>query len=434
MFDIAILIILILLPLLFKYPEVTFGLFLVAGFFKADPRLKSFLPNFFDLTVFLGVIIFIFIFYKISKKKFHIPKISYKLFLPYLGLVIVMLISFFYTEAPNYGWNKFSRFITITTLATFGPIFLLRDIKKINRFLYTLIFISSLMVVDSIISFYGSPPGFRTAFGSNYLAFGRITGIVSLLIIYYFLFSNYKLKNKILFIFLLIFNLFGLLYSGGRAPVISFFVTVIILGLFSFIPKISIKQLKIFKISLIFVIIGILIIVFSPEIFSTLFKRISILLEEKGGGESIQLRIGYYNSAIRAFIEKPFLGLGIGGFSIYHYGKDQRAYPHNIFLEIGSELGIIGLVFLIFLLGFNFFYLLRIREIYKKREIFFLINTILVLFIFMFLNAFVSGDINDNRLFFVWFGVAYSVEAILKKEKFLPNMRDIIKEKSDLKI
>ena len=38
---------------LFKYPEIAFGLFLIAGLYKEYIRLINILPNFFDLTVFL---------------------------------------------------------------------------------------------------------------------------------------------------------------------------------------------------------------------------------------------------------------------------------------------------------------------------------------------------------------------------------------------
>ena len=37
---------------LFKYPEIAFGLFLVAGIYKGYIRSINILPKFFDLTVF----------------------------------------------------------------------------------------------------------------------------------------------------------------------------------------------------------------------------------------------------------------------------------------------------------------------------------------------------------------------------------------------
>ena len=422
---------LVIIPFLFKYPEITFGLFLTAGFFKGDPRLQDFLPEFFDLTVFFGLIVVLSILCKILKKKLKISRIPNKLFLPYIILVFLMFVSLFYTEAPIYGWDKFLRFITITTLAIFGPLFLFKDIKKLHRFLYTLILVSSLTVIESIISYSGIDGDFRTAFGSDYLSLGRMAGVASLMIVYYFLTKNDELKIRFLWFLLFGLNFFGLLYGGGRAPVIAFFVMIIILGLFSLTPKIRINQAKIIKIAGGFILIGIMLFLLSPGLFSTLFDRINILfLQEKGGG-SVAVRLNLYDSAIRAITENPIQGLGMGGFSFYHSGVDQRLHPHNILLEISTEIGIMGLISFLFLIGFCFFYLLKLRKIYKEQEKYYLITAILALFIFMFLNALVSGDINDNRLFFVWLGCAYSIRAILKIENTISkDANDVTNEKT----
>jgi len=417
----------ILISIFYHFPEISFALFLTSGFFKADPKLQNFLPKFFDLTIFFGTIVILFILYKILKKKLKIPKIPSKLFLPYIILVVLIFISLFYTQAPIYGWDKFLRFITITTLTIFAPMFLFVDIKKFHRFLYTLVVISSLMVINSIISSFKTPTMFHTAFGSDYLALGYITGIVSLIIIYYFLLRNDSLKMKFLWFLFLGLNFFGLLYNGGRAPVIAFFVTIIILAVLSLAPKIKINQFKIIKIASCLVLLGIVLFIFTPQPFSTLFNRIKVFFTQEEGGRSVAVRLDRYNSAIKAFTEKPVRGLGLGGFSVYHLNLDQRYYPHNMFLEIGSEVGIIGLTALLFLLGFCFFYLLKLRKKYKRQEKYYLIITILSLFIFMFLNSCVSGDINDNRTFFVWIGVAYALNNIFiySRNQKLNNFRKI---------
>jgi O-antigen ligase len=429
-FLIVLLLVIVIMPFLFKYVEIVFGLFLVAGFFKADTRLQSFLPEFFDLTIFFGTMVLLFILYKVVNKKLKIPCISNKLFFPYIALILLMFISLFYTKAPIYGWDKFLRFVTITTLAILGPIFLLKDIKKFHRFLYTLVFISSLMVIESIISHFGMGGGFRTAFGSNYLALGRITGIVLLAIIYYFLLRSDKLKVRFLWSLLFGLNFFGLLYSGGRAPVVAFFMTVIILGFFSIATKVKINQARIIKIAGSFILIGGMLFIFSPKPFSKLFGRINVLITQEGGGKSAARRLVLYRSATEAITEKPIQGLGIGGFSIYESGNDQRSYPHNILLEIGAEIGIIGLISFFFITGFCFSYLFKLRKTYKEPEKYYLITTILAFFIFMFFNTLVSGDINDNRLFFVWLGVTYSVGAILRKEGLLMQNKQEIDSES----
>jgi hypothetical protein len=69
------------LYLLIRYPEISFALFLIAGVYKADPRL-AFIQNYFDLTLSFGFLTIIgLIFRKIktpsSKLLSHFPQRLY---------------------------------------------------------------------------------------------------------------------------------------------------------------------------------------------------------------------------------------------------------------------------------------------------------------------------------------------------------------------
>lgn len=46
-----------------------------------------------------------------------------------------------------------------------------------------------------------------------------------------------------------------------------------------------------------------------------------------------------------AIVPSGLIGLGIGGFGMYyfHYDANRGWFPHNILLEVGSELGLVGL-------------------------------------------------------------------------------------------
>lgn len=129
-----------------------------------------------------------------------------------------------------------------------------------------------------------------------------------------------------------------------------------------------------------------------------------------------------YKSAINAFFNKPVLELGIGGFSTYYTGVDQRSYPHDIFLKIGSELGILRSISFLALVGFCFAYLMHLQRNSRNKKYIILPQQFLLLLLFMLLNSCVSGDINDNRAFFVWIGVAYALGNILRSEEISKNL------------
>jgi len=403
---------------LFKYPEIAFGLFLIAGLYKGYIRSINILPNFFDLTVFFGLIVGISIIFNILKNGIKIPKISSKIFIPYFILIIIMLGSLLYTQAPIYGKDKFIRFVTITTMSMFAPLFLFKDREDLHRFFYTLILISSTMAVDSIVNNLGIFR-FHEVFYSNYISLGRINLLVCVMIIFYFIRISENITTKFGWSILFLINIFGAFSDVGRMPIIAFIGTLLFLAIFSLISLLierSPKAKKTLKTIFCILLIVLLIFIFFHNQFSNLIMRMALLTQ--GGGKSFLARLDLFKLSFKAFYENPILGLGVGGFSTYCIGVDQRLYPHNMILEIGSELGIFGLTSYFFLLAFCLTYFLTLRKKYtKKGKYYFLLITILAAFIFMFLNTMISGDVNDNRLFFVWFGIIYSIGRIIRKEE-----------------
>ena len=132
------------------------------------------------------------------------------------------------------------------------------------------------------------------------------------------------------------------------------------------------------------------------------------------GDTSSGQRMIYYRVALEAVMERPILGLGIGGFAIYHWGVDQRQYPHNIFLEVGSELGFLGLGLFVLLVGGAIVILLTVREAEGGPHDG--LNVILTgLLFFQLVNALFTGDVNDNRFLFVVLGTIFATAAWTRK-------------------
>ncbi|MEM2164053.1 MAG: hypothetical protein QXR62_06520, partial [Candidatus Bathyarchaeia archaeon] len=76
-----------------------------------------------------------------------------------------------------------------------------------------------------------------------------------------------------------------------------------------------------------------------------------------------------------------------------------RLYPHNIILELGAELGLIGVLIFAMMIGMAFaksLVTLGAQRGFGKIAT----RYLLVVCCFTLLNAMVSGDINDNRILF----------------------------------
>ncbi len=400
-----------------KYPELSFALFLIAGAYKADPRLE-FLSKFLDLTVAFGFLTVLGIVYRILLKQIKVFIPSKQVLIPYFLIVLLGILSLSYTLAPIYGTDKLFRFLTITSLALFAPYFLFQKKESFIRFFWIFIVLAIGMVVDILSK--GLTFGFHSAFGSNYLEVGRITGTSLIILLFFFLMISRRRLTKIIYLSLIPLLLFGMFISGGRGPVIAFFISILIIfiivigrNFLAMSTLIKREDMKLFGVVFFLSIIGVIIVInFSS--YLTSFYRMEILLE--GGGTSFLKRVELFSRAIEAIISFPtgLMGLGIGGFSVFYGGIDDRLYPHNIFLEVGSELGILGLFAIILLLYWSFSQ--GISNINRKTDSTYryLGITALSLLIFMIVNASVSGDINDNRLLFTWISFIDVIRRFIK--------------------
>jgi O-antigen ligase len=110
-----------------------------------------------------------------------------------------------------------------------------------------------------------------------------------------------------------------------------------------------------------------------------------------GGETSAYARVIFAQFALGMFADHPLIGVGTGGFQILFqsvYGPDAAAWPHNAFLQVGSEHGLLGLVVFA---GVILFALTRRLPGLAQY------TTLRVLTLFYVLNAMVSGDIFTDR-------------------------------------
>jgi O-antigen ligase len=125
-------------------------------------------------------------------------------------------------------------------------------------------------------------------------------------------------------------------------------------------------------------------------------------------------RLEFYGSALKAFWENPLIGLGFGGWPMYHGLGDVSYHPHNIFLEIMAETGTVGLLFF---LAFLFVCLkgLKLNNIRSNLSL----RMFCLIALFAFINACKTGDLHDNILLFF----SLSLVAGLKKTYLIPPER-----------
>lgn len=377
--------------------ELFFVLFLFSGAFKESITFITFdLAAVFlalSLISFLGIMI-----KQRSFKRYIILPLVY-----YLAIFVTLIVSYLFTPSEVYATEKLLKFIFLTSPAFLLPLFLIRGKESLNRFLVSIALLSFVLSMVSLPMIFqrGSSLGFVGFNDGNYQGLARLNGIGLVIILFLYFLGDFTKKTKIIALSGAIVVAFSLISTGSRMPLIAFGFILLVYIYSSFRVKDGIlymrKGVKFLLPSLAIISLP-LIYLYRAGYFDAVVYRFEVLLSS-GGGASVEERFDRLQVAIDMWANNPFVGVGIGSFPLFYLGTDIRDYPHNIFFEFLAEWGIVGLtIFILFLL--SAFY--RAFIVYKRRNgtMESIHITLILLFSYTFLNALVSGDINDNRILF----------------------------------
>ncbi|WP_152614084.1 O-antigen ligase family protein [Sanguibacteroides justesenii] len=185
-----------------------------------------------------------------------------------------------------------------------------------------------------------------------------------------------KQKGFFILFFLLSFSL--ILISGVRQALVG---VVIILALRLFLNKKKIISFRNFF--TLFVIFYMLISVVS--FFSSEYLEKTLSQQN-----TVETRLNRdFVTPFRVLAIDPVFGVGFGGYPDYA----NKNYPHNLFLEILCELGIVGFIFILLCLLLFWFGRYKIKLIRYKS-----INGayLFLLFALFFIRSMISGDLAEN--------------------------------------
>lgn len=387
-------------PIMRILGEWAFALFLFAGYYKADPRL-GFIQTHIDITLLFLIFSILAFFLHGVRKSFRI-KMSLgftKVAALFLLLVGCLLGGLLYSQSREYGPDKALRFIFLTGWAFFGAALLILDFLSLRRFSWALVSISTAMAIDALLSYPGvGQVGFVTALGSNYIALARAGGVGLLTTIGFLLLTERGLLMKLFVWGMAALQLWAVLSAGARGPVLAIILSFLLFFALSLrgFPRLKIERFALrFGVAAFFT--SVVLVAVRQELFSTLVFRTQIALTE--GGTSVLTRLSLYRAAIDMWAKSPIWGNGTGQFGVAVTGEDIRLYPHNIVLELGAEIGLIGVLVFVTMIGIAFakgFSCLRSEGGLAKA----VARYLLTIGCFALLNAMVSGDINDNRMLF----------------------------------
>ena len=327
-----------------------------------------------------------------------------------ISFVIFPLYSLFYTPNPAYGAQKifglafgviplafvFSFLVSVATKERLRR--LLMMLFSFGTILLVLRFISKEFVYDGKIHFfYWSHVGY-----GRYIALAAITALLNLL---------YAKSTVDRIVFFLLYGLFefGVLISGLRAAFLGviFFSVGILCVTFVFEKRLS-RNLCLAALGLL--LLPAEIVLFRP-LFPTSIQRCvkstSTVFTSESRDDSIVKRQNAVATSVAMFFEKPIIGRGFGGFNSY-FRKEAHTeikYPHNLFLEVGAELGLIGLILFCFLIALS---LLKAYAFHPNLFYFFAFALWLAQF---------SGDLPYQKVLFISTGMLLIPKKLFEASK-----------------
>jgi O-antigen ligase len=222
------------------------------------------------------------------------------------------------------------------------------------------------------------------------IVFGRLMAIGLIINLF-----SPLLRGKIAFILNIIFT-FGIIWSLSKGPIIAIVLTGFVYLILN--ASISFRIRNIILISLPVALCSYLISIYG---IPTQLARIMVIVDILLGREhsfnttgSVGTRYDMYKASIEMVTVAPVIGVGMGGWGeSYLGGATKFTYPHNLYLELFSELGMVT--------GLIFSFLLTLPLLYTKDPFFYL-------FLFLLFAQQVSGDVADGRfLFFAAFMILF---------------------------
>jgi O-antigen ligase len=306
------------------------------------------------------------------------------------------------------------------------------DSKFIKYFFYCILICFSALIIDGFYQFFfdvnifgfqsGSANRVSSFFGNELILGSYLSKLWPL----FFGLSIFFLKNKLYFLIILIFILSEVLIflSGDRSAFFIINLSAIFVILFS---------KKLLKLRLITLISSISLIVIISLVNPSAKKRVidqtlvqmNFLKEKKNDDDRIYIfsiqHTHHYISAYRMFLENKVLGVGVKNFR--NFCKNEKysegltfscsTHPHNAYLQILAETGIVGFLFLIFIFFYfckyifkHFILKLKHQYYFSDFEICLLSGIIIYLWPFMPTGSIFNNWVNImmilNLPFLIW--------------------------------
>jgi O-antigen ligase len=392
--------------------EASVSLFLLAGVFKTMPELQD-VPI--DLTIFFLCTTTCLTAWNLVSRRIDLPPLQQ----PVVTVILfceLAVASLFWSSLDWMNTDKAARFLLLTSPSFFLGCMIGQDRRRQERMVRLLVWIAGAILARYI--------WYRYVEGVDLGAISDdLTQRTGLLTVNY---SEYSEQAEILFVAFLALVVFGtliqsviavagesvafycLLTIGGRGALIFSVLALPLLALGLLLRTgQSIRLLARLAVPLVIIggAAGIAYVAFTTGSeqesgqFRTLYRYQLEMTGESSG--SVDKRAELRDTAAREWLQKPLLGWGIGEFRVH---DNKFVYPHNLFLEILMEMGVVGAALF---LGFVIPAVAACLQIARDPDAGWASTTIALLLLTELTSRItVEGYLADDRILFCFLGLA----------------------------
>jgi len=273
-------------------------------------------------------------------------------------LILAIAVSYTYTPAPGVGGDKVLRLIVFDSLAFAAPLILLQNDRDVRQLvLFTTLASLLLAVVTLYRLLHPTAELLRGDQDATQIGSGLVMDAAVLMLLYYPLKAKWSVRSGVM-LCLIVLTL-GIAASLSRSAVLCLLLVATAGSLFMGLDsRVASRKVILLSMAACILVPSIAFLWFrylpaASSKFAFKAQELTMILQGSAPAGTVQQRIEFSESAWRAFLSKPLLGWGAGGWStLWHY-NDARidvTYPHNFILEVAAEQGLAGLTPLALLL------------------------------------------------------------------------------------
>lgn len=378
--------------LLLRYPEIGIALFLYNGIFKTSSVFGD--PNSPFPTLFiLGLMIVGFIIQGRAGRRQWLRIDGLIILIAMLNLL--MLLSAFFVSGSSSGQEKALRLTFFTTTLFVAVAFMAHSPDRLLRVFRSLAGLSIITAVMTLISFAMTGSIYVrqvTLFEANDVVFGRALALGITMGIGLVLHDHTLTKPwRRILVFGLPASIFALILSTARGSIIGLVVAVAA-ALVMERARIPGRGWLITGLTGLTVYFGLT--AWGGRVTDL---RYYTVFAQGGYDPSIDHRLIYYRGAYDKFLDSPLWGVG-----------PQAGYAHNIFLEVASELGILGLGVLLLLLWEVLLRARRITRVCREGSARIVARLIVMGLLYSFAIAQFSGNLQNQRALWVFVALTWA--------------------------